>query len=219
MTESKNSKAQKLINLLTISGSPVVDSSTEILLNRIAKTIASAIGKKEKVIQNFHRLNELMYLPCQACGHPPAPNFCFFDDALTPIYKQLAECDCLLLGSPIYFDSVSAQTKAFMDRCNCFRPPDYEGVQKEHRFIKLLKSKRPGAMVLVGDNEGWVEGPRRSIAGFFKWVEVTNEGMLWYRSENFNEKGTVAKDTKCLQEADELGMKLAKLIIKSDAQR
>jgi multimeric flavodoxin WrbA len=124
-----------------------------------------------------------------------------------------------LIGSPIYFDAVSAQTKAFMDRCNCFRPPDYQGVQEEHHFIKLLKRKRPGAMVLVGDNEGWLEGPRRSVAGFFKWVEVTNEGTIWYRSEDFNKKGGVAADPKTLKEAVELGHKLAELVLEENVEK
>jgi multimeric flavodoxin WrbA len=208
-----------LIKLLCISGSPVAGSSTEILLKRIADSIESNLGSKHKTKTDFHRLNELMYLPCQACGHAPTPNFCFFDDALTPIYQQLAECDCFLIGSPVYFDAVSAQTKAFMDRCNCFRPPDYKGVQPEHRFIKLLKHQRPGAMVFVGDNEGWIEGPRRSIAGFFKWIEVINEGMVWYRSVDFNKKGTVVEEKNLLKEADQLGEKLAGLILKANVEK
>jgi len=201
-----------LIKVLSISGSPVVDSSTDILLDRIAQSIKSSISNTSKVEVNKVRLNDLMFLPCQACGKAPTPNFCFFDDALTDVYKLLAECDCLLVGSPIYFDAVSAQLKAFMDRCNCFRPPDYKDQQDEFRFIKIIESKRPGAIVIVGDNDGWIEGPRRSIAGFFKWVEVTNEGQVLYRSEDFNKKGTVASDTKTLEEAEQMGRKLGKLL-------
>ena len=201
-----------MIKVLSISGSPVVDSSTDILLDQIAQSIRSSIPKTSKVEVSKIRLNDLMFLPCQACGKAPAPNFCFFDDALTDVYKLLAACDCLLVGSPIYFDAVSAQLKAFMDRCNCFRPPDYKDQQEEFRFIKILESKRPGAIVLVGDNDGWIEGPRRSIAGFFKWVEVTNEGLVWYRSLDFNKKGTVASDAKNLEEAEQLGQKLGQLL-------
>ncbi len=201
-----------MIKILSISGSPVVDSSTDILLDLIAQSLKSAFANTDKVEVNKVRLNDLMFLPCQACGKTPAPNFCFFDDALTDVYKLLAECDCLLVGSPIYFDAVSAQLKAFMDRCNCFRPPDYKNQQEEFRFIKIIKEKRPGAIVLVGDNDGWIEGPRRSIAGFFKWVEVTSEGLVWYRSLDFNKKGTVASDSKTLEEARQLGQKLGQLL-------
>ena len=206
-----------MIKVLSISGSPVVDSSTDILLDQIEQSIRSSIPKTSKVEINKVRLNDLMFLPCQACGKAPAPNFCFFDDALTDVYTLLAECNCLLVGSPIYFDAVSAQLKAFMDRCNCFRPPDYQDQQEEFRFIKIIKEKRPGAIVLVGDNDGWIEGPRRSIAGFLKWVEVTSEGLVWYRSLDFNKKGTVASDTKTLEEAKQLGQKLGKILCdKSD---
>jgi len=66
--------------------------------------------------------------------------------------------------------------------------------------------------VIVGDNDGWIEGPRRSIAGFFKWVEVTNQGHVLYRSEDFNKKGTVASDAKVLGEAEAMGNKLGKLL-------
>ena len=201
-----------MIKVLSISGSPVVDSSTDILLDRIAQSIRSTIPNTSKVEVDKVRLNDLMFLPCQACGKAPAPNFCFFDDALTDVYKLLAECDCLLVGSPIYFDAVSAQLKAFMDRCNCFRPPDYKNQQAEFRFVKIIESKRPGAIVLVGDNDGWIEGPRRSIAGFFKWVEVESEGLVWYRSLDFNKKGAVASDTKTLEKAEQLGQKLGQLL-------
>ncbi len=74
-------------------------------------------------------------------------------------------------------------------------------------------------MVFVGDNEGWIEGPRRSIAGFFKWVEVTNEGMVWYPSVDFNKKGTVAEDKNSIREADLLGKKLADLIVNTHAKK
>ncbi len=74
-------------------------------------------------------------------------------------------------------------------------------------------------MVFVGDNEGWIEGPRRSIAGFFKWIEVTNEGMVWYRSLDFNKKGTVVEDKDMLKEADLLGEKLTRLILKEYAEK
>ena len=201
-----------MIKVLTISGSPVVDSSTEILLDRIAQSIRSSFPKTSKVEINKVRLNELMFLPCQACGKAPTPNFCFFDDALTDIYKLLVECDCLIVGTPIYFDAVSAQLKAFMDRCNCFRPPDYKGDQEEFRFVKIIKEKRLGAIVLVGDNDGWIEGPRRSIAGFFKWIEVTNQGHVLYRSEDFNKKGAVASDVETLKEADAMGKKIGNLL-------
>jgi len=206
-------KILTLINLLVISGSPVEQSSTDVILRRIADAMVSNLPDKDSVNSTFVKLNELQFVPCQSCGEAPTPKFCFHDDALTGVYAKLADCDCLLFGSPVYFDSVSAQAKMFIDRCNCFRPPDFDNIDPNHNFIRILKRKRPGVIVLVGGERGWFEGARRVIAGFFKWVEVANEGMVVYRSPGFTKLGHVAEDEDALQMADELGKRLAEIIL------
>ena len=190
-------------------------SSTDLLLRQIADSIIENTPGKGEAEDTFVRLNDLKFIPCQSCGENPAPKFCLYDDDLTALYPKLAECDCLLFGTPVYFDSVSAQAKMFIDRCNCLRPPDFENTDPDHDFIKRIKKKRPGAIILVGGERGWFEGARRVIAGFFKWIEVVNEGMLVYRSSDFCSKGTAADDHAAMIEAEQLGFRLAKLIGKS----
>jgi len=202
-----------LTKLLSISASPVEGSSTDFLLKRIAAAVVKGLGGDEYAQNMLVRLNDMKFIPCQACGESPAPKYCLFDDDLTPLYEQLVSCNCLLFGSPVYFDSVSAQAKMFIDRCNCFRPPDYDNVDPEHNFIRRLESSIPGAMVLVGGERGWIEGARRVVVGFFKWVEVVNEGVLIYRSRDFTKTGTAADDPAILTEADRLGAQLAEKIL------
>ncbi len=198
-----------MIKILAISASPVEGSSTELVVEKLGQTIKNLLeGQSKESSLELINVNKLTFIPCQACGKAPTPEFCFYEDDLTEIYKKLAECDCFLFGSPIYFDSVSAQGKAFIDRCNCIRPPDFENKNKDSNFIKILKRKRPGAMVLVGGEEGWFEGARRTIAGFFKWVEIINSGMISYRSNDFNAKGTAINDPVVLKEISELANKL-----------
>jgi multimeric flavodoxin WrbA len=197
-----------LTKILIVSGSPVVSSSTDLLLYELAAAIEASLPEGSCEL-TFVKLTNLRFIPCQACGKDPTPDWCLFHDDLDPVYSQLAACDCLLFGTPVYFDSVSAQAKAFMDRCNCFRPPDYSRTQTEHHFIKRLTRKRPGAMVLVGGPDQWIEGARRSIAGFFKWIEVTNEGLVAYTSADDYRIGTVKDDPATLMRARELGKLLA----------
>jgi multimeric flavodoxin WrbA len=187
-------------------------SSTDILLKRIQQALVDKIGSRAEVVATFVKLNSLKFIACQSCGEAPTEGYCLFEDDLTPVYNKLVECDCLLIGSPIYFDSVSAQTKMFIDRCNCIRPPDWKDTDPDHDFIKLLGKKRPGAMVLVGGEQGYFEGARRTIAGLFKWVEVTNEGYLKYASNDFRKRGEAAENPDTLKQADELGHKLAGLL-------
>ena len=165
-----------------------------------------------KVRTWFVNLAELEYTTCQACGESPAPAYCFFDDDLTDVYQKLEQCDCLLFGSPIHFDTVSSSAKLFIDRCNCIRPADFDNVDPAHDFLKRWHKKRPGGMVLVGGAEGWFEGARRTIAGFFKWTAITNEGLITCRTRDFREAGTAANDPAVLAEADALGRRLAELV-------
>lgn len=201
-----------MIKILSISGSPVTNSSTDILLHRISESIKSELKSTRESNVSFIKLNALSFRPCQSCGIDPTPHWCFYDD-LGSVLEQLAVCDCLLFGSPIYFDCVTAQAKAFIDRCNCFRPANFEQ-ESDFHFIRRLKRTRPGAMVLVGGERGWFEGARRVVAGFFKWVEVTSEGQLMYSSPGASHRGVAVDDSNILAQADELGRHLANLLLK-----
>ena len=102
----------------------------------------------------------------------------------------------------------------FIDRCNCFRPYDFDNRDAAHNFIKLLKRKRPGGMVVVGGDDTGIEQARRTIAGFFKWIEVVNYGMVSYKSTDDLRAGTAADDSDVMHRARELGEKLAEGILK-----
>lgn len=203
--------------ILVLSGSPTADSSTDILLHEVATACASELEHDSAVERRFVKLSELRFVPCQACGEAPTPHWCFYHD-LDREYDLIVNCDALIFGSPMYFDNISAQAKAFIDRCNCFRPADFQNVDPEHDFLKILPRKRPGAMVFVGGEHGWFEGARRTIVGFFKWIEVTSQGMLTYKHTDLG-IGSVAEEPDILEQARELGRKLAHAVREFDAGR
>jgi hypothetical protein len=76
----------------------------------------------------------------------------------------------------------------------------------------LNTPQRPGAIILVGGDEVGLEGARRTIAGFFKWVEVTNEGLLKFSSPDDRRTGTVGDDAVLREQAHQLGKKLGEII-------
>ncbi|MBK7140552.1 MAG: flavodoxin family protein [bacterium] len=199
--------------LLLVSGSPTKESSTDRLLDIVADACIEALG--EPVEKQFIKISDLQFILCQACGKAPTPDFCFFHE-IDKQYDMIVQCDVLIFGSPIYFDNVSAQAKAFIDRCNCFRPYDFKNVDPEHSFLKLLPKKRPGAMVFVGGESGWFEGARRTVVGFFKWIEIASVGMVTWSHEDV-EVGLATKDDQVVEQAKELGRKLATAIREQDA--
>ncbi len=67
------------------------------------------------------------------------------------IYRLIREVDGIVLASPIFFMGVTAQTKAMIDRCQCFwiekyvmRRRAYEGVRRpKGLFISTAGSPKP----------------------------------------------------------------------------
>ena len=192
--------------ILTINGSPVKNSSTKILLDELAGGIRENLT--DPIENKVVNLNDLKILPCQACGESPEPDYCLYKDDIYPIYDYLINCDIVLFGSPVYFDTVSAQAKLFIDRCNCLRPPDFDSNTDNH-FKKIIPLKRPGAIVLIGGQRGQFECARRVIAGFFKLIRVSNIGTISYTSPLWKIAGPVKTDNTGLNEARRLGQKIS----------
>jgi len=128
---------------------------------------------------------------------------------LDPLYQDLREYDGFVLGSPIYFDTVSAQMKLFIDRCNCLRPLTPKGNGADgFCFKKLFQRKRWGAMILVGGERQEFECARQVIAGFFVWADIGSVGQIFYVNRSW-ERGRVASEPQTLKQAFELGRLLA----------
>ena len=100
------------MRVLYISGSPRVDSNTDRLL-RVAQTVTGG---------RFIKLVDHSIEPCRACWSCRESGFCVVDDDMTNvIIPLLLESDAIILGSPVFFNNVSAQLKAFIDRTWCIR--------------------------------------------------------------------------------------------------
>jgi len=189
-----------LSNILGISGSPVRGSSTEILIREILRGAESKGADSD-----FIYLNELDIMPCQACGQSPKDAYCFFNDGMDVIYEKFDKCDAIVVGSPVYFDSVSAQTKLFIDRTNCFRAVNPAGPEA---FIPRIAKRRKGAIVLVGGEREKYEYARRVIGGFFVWSNIESAGFIHYGHASWV-KGSVVNVPGILKQAFDLGCSLA----------
>ncbi len=195
-----------MTKILTINASPVKNSSTGMLLEKVADGIRENL--LDQVENKVVILNDLKILPCQACGKSPEPDYCLYKDDIYPLYDYLINCDIVLFGSPVYFETVSAQAKLFIDRCNCLRPPDFDSETDAH-FKKIISRKKSGAIVLSGGQSDQFECARRVIAGFFKWVRVSNIGTISYTSPRWKEAGQVKDDSAKVDESIKLGKKIS----------
>lgn len=194
------------MKLLVVNGSPRVGSSTEILAEEFVRGFKSAATDTEVISV---RLNDLDIIPCQACGFDPRPMVCIYKDELYPYLVHLKEADFVLIASPIFFDTVSAQTKLFIDRCNCFRPPKIVDGKCVFDNKGILDSR--GAYILVGGAREKYDAARRVIHGLFIWAGIENMGNVTYAHEE-DVLGSVIKDKEKLKEAFDFGAGCARQV-------
>ena len=191
------------MNIVGFSGSATGGSSTDLL---IEAALAGAVAPHVKT--RLVRLNERQILPCQACGISPEPDYCFFKDDMTELYNLMEKSEGIILGSPIYFDSVSAQTKLFIDRTNCLRPADFSDPSAQKFKEPRFKDKKGGIILVAGDY-GKFEGALRTMRAFFIWAGIEIVFELQYRTKSM-EVGEVRGDEAKLEEARECGERMLK---------
>lgn len=187
--------------LLILNGSPIRGSNVDVISKEIAKGAAENGWTSETIY-----LNDYVIKPCQSCGVRDDDDICIFHDDIYPVYEKFSNCDAVIAASPIYFDSVSAQLKLFIDRCNCYRP------LKKSRDGKLFLEKkqwkkRKGIVVLVGGERQKHQQALSVIKGFFIWTGVEYLDSIYYTHGSW-EIGTAVDDNAILKQALELGMKL-----------
>lgn len=98
---------------LFILGSPRKNGNSE----SMAKAVASGILQTPGNSVEYVYLNTLSIQPCQGCGGCNKTGKCIINDDMQELYIKTDEAHRLFLVSPIYFYSVSAQLKIFIDRC------------------------------------------------------------------------------------------------------
>jgi NAD(P)H-dependent FMN reductase len=187
--------------LVALNGSPVAGGSVERLLGAICAGAAEAGG----VALRFE-CNALTVKPCQACGPEPTTGFCIFHDDMDPIYHALKGAHAVAVGSPVYFDGVSAQLKLVMDRCNCITPL-VRLPAGGHGFRPLWSRTRRGVFVTALSSKHRYDLAERSVRGFLKWVGARWEETLVWQHED-EELGSVAGHPDLLARARAIGRRL-----------
>jgi len=105
--------------IVAINGSPNPEGNTAYML-RAALEEVNAAGAEGRLIQLSEILARVKVPYCLACSNP-CEGKCFRGTALDEAYGLLRRCDGIIMGSPVYFCTVSAQLKAFWDKTRALR--------------------------------------------------------------------------------------------------
>ncbi len=186
------------MNILIFNGSPRKNGNTELLLERVEE----GIGRRGLVSERFN-LAELTIHPCTGCGYCETRGKCIIEDDMTPIYERMESAHRIVIGSPIYFYGVTAQTKAFIDRCQALWSKKY--------LLGHIKPERDllrGFFVSVAATAGGkiFDGACLTVRYAFDALDFVYAGELLV--QGVEGKGAVTGKNDQLQQAIQLGMEL-----------
>ena len=127
------------MNIVGVLGSARHGRNTATLVQKVLEGAQSAGAETELLNIHDHQV-----AGCNGCDWCKATNECAVDDGMRAFYKALEGSQGLVLGTPIYMDHITAQTKAFIDRLYCYLGPNLE-----HYFPK---NYRAVLVVTYGDS-------------------------------------------------------------------
>lgn len=116
------------MKIIAFNGSPRKEWNTATLLNHALEGAKSKGAKTELI--HLYDVNYKGCISCFSCKTKGNRSYgkCAVHDDLTDIFKKIEESDAIILGSPIYFGTVSGEMKSFMERLmfpylTCTNPP------------------------------------------------------------------------------------------------
>jgi multimeric flavodoxin WrbA len=111
---------------------------------------------------------------------------------------------------PVYFDTVSAQVKLMIDRCNCLMPYIKHGAGT-FGFERRMRKHKKGIFIAVAGTAQEFDKIRTTVKGFFNWASIELIETILY-SHDGNLLGSVKNDTKEMKRTFEAGIRLVDMI-------
>jgi multimeric flavodoxin WrbA len=182
--------------VLILLGSPRRRGNSAMLAGAIAAGAKAAGAAVET-----HYLHGLSIAPCKACMacRKPRSKGCSIDDDMQPIYRKMLEADAWVLASPVYWFTMSAQLKLWMDRC--FALPAYGK--------DPFAGKRIALALAYGGEDPFDSGCVNALRTFqdaYRYAGAEIVGMVYGSAMA---AGDIKANRALMKEARELGRKLA----------
>ena len=181
--------------IVGLSGSPRVGGNTDLILQE-----ALASAKAEGANVNLIRISDYHILPCTGCMSCFSTKKCVNEDDGEKLYQEILKADGIIMGSPSYFQGVTAQMKLFIDRIG---------------FLALARGRKDfvekvGGVIGVARRSG-VSSTCNQMMTFMTAVGmvITSGGRVFAIGR---EKGEVAKDQEGVDTARHLGKMMARTI-------
>lgn len=184
-----------MIKVIGISGSPRKNGNTEILV-RNSLEAAKTEGAEIEIIL----LSEKKIEPCTACG-ACSSRPCIINDDFMEVFEQMTEADGLIFASPSYYESVTPQMKALIDRSGTFNGMAYGRTKFDGKIAGAMSVARRTGLANV-----WTQ-----LLLFILSQKMIVPGIKSYANAIAQDKGDVVNDIEGMESSWSLGIAVTKL--------
>jgi len=193
-----------MVNLLAIYGSPRRNGNTSLLL----RSAVDGARKRGAVVEEIV-LRDMKMSPCLEIYGCKETGRCVIQDDFQTVYDQLIACDGIMLASPIFFYTVSAHTKIFMDRCQSLWVRKY---WMEKKPFGQRESKRKALFISAGATKGkkLFDGVLLTMRYFLDPLDTGLWRSLIFRG--LDQEGDVLEHPEYLDQAFNAGQELCEAI-------
>jgi multimeric flavodoxin WrbA len=181
-------------------GSPRKGGNSELLTKELLKAAEQEGAETEAIC-----LDEYDLKPCDACLACRKTKKCKIDDDGEKLFNKVMEADGIVLATPVYFGSCSAQTKIFIDRMGYLA-----------KALGQPLNNKVGSALVVARRAG-ANFTYAQLLFFFLLSGMIVPGVSYWTIAYGREKGEVLNDKEGVETAREMGKKitwLTKLIKK-----
>ena len=131
--------------VIAFIGSPRKTGNTVKVLEKVVEG-AKAAGAE--VV--FYDLNGDQVKGCQGCYFCRAHDGCATEDALQPMYKDIADADGIVATFPIYFHNISGQAKRWLDRLFPMLNGDFSPRHPGKKVVTIYAQGNPNKEMFKG---------------------------------------------------------------------
>ena len=187
------------MKIVGICASPRKNGNTDILLEKVLEGAKAQGAETEKIV-----LSDLKILPVSEKEYETVAEdgFSVVQDDMNAVFRKIEESDALVMASPIFFGSISAQAKIMIDRFQCV------WLAKEKLNKKVFQKEKRGIFVSAQatTRKDFFENAKSIVRHFFATINVKYAGELF--CPGVDTKGKVSEKPEVLQQAYELGATL-----------
>lgn len=190
--------------ILAIYGSPRRKGNTSLLLKQAIAGAAAAGATVHEIV-----LRDLTIGPCLEIYGCKKDGRCVIQDDFQKVYELIESSDGLIMASPIFFYTVSAHAKIFMDRCQSFWVKRY---WIDKNAYGTGTHRRKALFIAAGGTKGkrLFEGVLLTMRYFYDALDADLWRSLLY--PGIEELGAVQKHPEHLTEAYEAGKALVEAL-------